>query len=62
MKNWNYYKKKTYTQNEARKMDYHLDLLHSAITELYDVHDDNVDVIKKSLDEIKRRVHSKPNM
>ena len=59
--NWNYYKTKTYTQNEARKMDYELNLLHLAISELYNGHDDNVETIKRTLDEIKRKVHSKPN-
>jgi len=37
MKDWRHYKKKTYTQNEARKMDYELDLIHSAITEYREV-------------------------
>ena len=62
MKNWRHYKKKTYTQNEARKMDYELDLIHLAIAELYNGNDDNVEIIKKSLDEIKRKVHSKPDV
>lgn len=62
MKDWRHYKKKTYTQNEARKMDYELDLIHLAITELYNGHDDNVEIIKRSLDEIQRKVHSKPDV
>ena len=60
MKDWRYYKKKTYTQTEARKMDYELDIIHSAIMELYE-HDNNVEVIQSALDEIKRKVHSKPD-
>ena len=43
-------------------MDYELDLIHLAVTELYNGHDDNVEIIKKALDEIRRKVHSKPGV
>lgn len=58
MKNWKNYKNKTYTQNEARKMDYELDIVHDLLTQLYN--DDSwTDKVKDTLDKINRVVHSK---
>lgn len=56
---WIKYKNKTYTQQEARKMDYELDIIHLAITELYNGHDDNVIIIKEALDKVARVVKTK---
>ena len=61
MANWNQYKKKTYTQQEARKMDYELDILHELISELYDI-DHCTEKIQATLDKIKRNVASKPDV
>jgi hypothetical protein len=58
MANWNKYKNKTYTQQEARKMDYELDILHELISEVYDV-DSLSDKVKTALDKIERVVNSK---
>lgn len=60
MANWNQFKNKTYTQQEARKMDYELDILHELITELYDI-DYCTEKIKAALDKIGRNVSSKPD-
>ena len=55
MKNWKHYKNKEYTQNEARKMGYELDLIHDLVTEIYN--DDNWNNrIKEQLDKIERLV------
>lgn len=59
MKNWNSYKNKTYTQQEARKMDYELDILHNLVAEVYN-YDICVEKVKKTLDKIENDVHSKP--
>lgn len=61
MANWNQYKNKTYTQQEARKMDYELDLLHELVSELYNI-DHCKDQIKVTLDKIERNVASKPDV
>lgn len=61
MANWNQYKNKTYTQQEARKMDYELDILHELISELYDI-DYCTEKIKKILDKIERNVASKSDV
>jgi hypothetical protein len=58
MANWNQYKNKTYTQQEARKMDYELDLLHELVSELYDI-DYCTYKVKATLDKIERNVASK---
>ena len=58
MKTWNHYRNKKYTHEEARKMDYELDLMHGLITELYD--DDRwTDTIKATLDKIARVIHKR---
>jgi len=58
MKNWKGYKSKIYTQIEARKMDYELDLIHDLVTEIYN--DDNWrGKIREKLDKIQRVVTSK---
>lgn len=59
MKDWRYYKNKFHTQNEARMMDYELDLVHLILSNLYNGHDDNVKIIKSGLDEIDRKVRTK---
>jgi len=61
MANWNQYKNKTYTQQEARKMDYELDLLHELVSELYNI-DYCKDQIKATLDKIEKNVASKPDV
>jgi len=61
MANWNHYKNKTYTQQEARKMDYELDLLHELVSDLYNI-DYCKDQIKATLDKIERNVASKPDV
>jgi hypothetical protein len=61
MANWNQYKNKTYTQQEARKMDYELDILHELVSELYDI-DYCTEKIKATLDKIERNVASKPDV
>ncbi|MCK5017281.1 MAG: hypothetical protein KAS32_09420 [Candidatus Peribacteraceae bacterium] len=58
MKNWSNYKNKTYTQQESRKMDYELDILHELISRVYDS-DDHHEKIKKTLDKIERVVSKK---
>lgn len=55
---WSQYKNKTYTQHEARKMDYELDIIHKLISELYNI-DVCEELIKKTLDKIERVVHTK---
>lgn len=60
MSNWHTYKGKKYTQNQARKMDYELDILHGAFTALYE-NDEAAKLIKTTLDKIERVVHSKPD-
>jgi hypothetical protein len=61
MSNWNKYKNKTYTQQEARKMDYELDILHDLVSSLYNK-DVNAEEIKLTLDRIERVIQSKPDM
>lgn len=60
MSNWRDYKNKTYTQNEARKMDYEIDLMHDLIAQIYN-DDQWTDKIKQTLDKINRAVDSKPS-
>lgn len=61
MANWNQYKNKTYTQQEARKMDYELDILHELMAELY-----NIDLCKEKIQDtlgiIERNVALKPDV
>lgn len=58
MKNWKHYKNKTYTQQEARKMDYELDLIHDFVCEVYN--DDYwSERVSDLLDKIKNCVYSK---
>ena len=57
--NWTDYKNKTYTQQEARKMDYELDLVHEFITQVYD-DDIWTERVKDMLDRINRNVRTKP--
>ena len=61
MANWNQYKNKTYTQQEARKMDYELDLLHELVSEIYNI-DYCKEQIKSTLDKIEKNVASKPDV
>ena len=61
MANCNKYKNKTYTQQEARKMDYELYLLHELVSELYNI-DYCKDQVKETLDKIERNVTSKPDV
>jgi hypothetical protein len=56
---WRKYKNKIYTQNEARKMDYELDLVHKFLDNMYDwdwEHSSAINDLKKQL---KRNVWSK---
>ena len=58
MANWKNYKNKVYSQQEARKMDYELDLVHELITNIYD-DDIWTKRIVELLDKIKRVVRGK---
>lgn len=61
MKNWKHFKKKTYTQQQARKMDYELDIIHELISEMYD--DDRwTSKIRETLDKVVRLVGNKPDV
>lgn len=55
---WNTYKNRIYSQQQARKMDYELDLLHGLISDLYN-REMNTKDIRDVLDKIAKNVHTK---
>ena len=61
MKNWKHYKIKTYTQQQARKMDYELDIIHELLANIYD--DDSwTERVRETLDRIDRVVRKHPDI